>query len=143
MKLYNPNGATPTVPIYQQTLSSAGDPIGSIGGNNYAWFVNIDTDSSNDVLKVDNVKLINGVTGVVPLATSGTILLGNNVVAGPTATFNIGGTNPGAVTNGYDYLDVTQGTATLSGDLSVDFVNGFENDDFPLTVNSPSSRPTA
>jgi fibronectin-binding autotransporter adhesin len=116
--------------IYSQTLSSSTDLISGIGGNNYAWFVNIDTNATDDSLDVDDVKLINNTgSGLsAPAITSGKLLLGSfQPVNSSVATFDIGGTNPGAVSNGYDYLDVPQGVAALSGDLTVDFVNGFES----------------
>jgi autotransporter-associated beta strand protein len=120
-----------TTPVFEQTLSDTNDAISGVGGNNYAWFVNIDTGSgANNYLDVDNVKLINntgsGLAGPA-VVTSGLTLLGNAHITGSTATFDIGGTKPGAVTNGYDYLNVTNGVASLSGDLNVDFVDGFEN----------------
>jgi autotransporter-associated beta strand protein len=127
VKLFNSGG---TSPIYSQTLSAPVDAISGIGGNNYAWFVNIDTGTgASNFLNVDNVKLINNTgSGLsAPAATSGTILLGDATIDSSLAHFDIGGTHPGAVNNGYDHLDVSKGTAHLKGNLSVDFVHGFQS----------------
>jgi fibronectin-binding autotransporter adhesin len=133
VKLFAAGG---TSPLFVQTMSAPSDAIAGIGGNNYAWFVNIDTGTgANDFLNVDNTKLLNntgsGLAGPAVL-TSGTSLIGNAVVTGTLASFDIGGTNAGAVTNGYDYLNVTDGTASLSGPLEVDLVEGFQNQITPL-----------
>jgi autotransporter-associated beta strand protein len=98
-----------------------------VGGNNYGWFVNIDTGSgANNFLKADNVKLLNApVSGPAGPVTNGTTYYGPATLDG--ATVDLGGTSQAAVTNGYDYIDITNGTATLTGNLAIDFVNGFEN----------------
>jgi fibronectin-binding autotransporter adhesin len=127
IKLFDSSGNL----LFTQTQVT-GDTTTATGGNNYGWFVNIDTGTgASDLLNVDNVKLINntgtGLAGPAALTSGSELLSKTPVVSGSLATFDIDGVNPGAVTDGYDYLNAPFGTATLSGDLSVDILPDFES----------------
>jgi hypothetical protein len=125
IKLFNSAGSL----LFQQT-QNAGDALTGVGGNNYGWFVNIDTGTgSGNYLNADNVKLLtntgSGLAGPAAV-TAGVQLLADNPVLSPAdSTFVINGTDPGAVTDGYDYLNTIHGTADLSGDLSVSVTPDF------------------
>ena len=119
--------------VYTANLSNTTDLLTGVGGNNYGWLVNVDTiDTATSVnsLRVDNVKLLDtaisgGGLGGGGAGTSLTGIEGNVTLSGGLASFDVGGTNQAAVVNGYDFVQSSRGTLTTAGTLDIDLVNGF------------------